>query len=139
MIIDMNIQPAHDVLGTSPEGPLKVLMSRTYRRPSEGSQGTNTKIDDLIKLMIDDFQKQQSQYYISIPAFYRKNKYSKVINGNIQGTSTGPSYETPWVPNDGTLQGRQQDVGQTYFLDSTNKHIKLTLSGYSRLCNEWQQ
>ena len=52
MIIDMNIQPAHDVLGTSPEGPLKVLMSR---RPSEGSQGTNTKIDDLMKLMIDDF------------------------------------------------------------------------------------
>ena len=55
MIIDMIIQPAHDVLGTSPEGPLKVLMSRTYRRPSEGSQGTNTKIDDLMKLMIDDF------------------------------------------------------------------------------------
>ena len=55
MIIDIITQPVHDVLGTSPEGFLKVLMSRTYRRPSEGSQGTNTKIDDLMKLMIDDF------------------------------------------------------------------------------------
>ena len=42
-------QPKHDVLGTSPEGPLKVLMSGIYREPSGGSQGTNTKIDDLMK------------------------------------------------------------------------------------------
>ena len=139
MIIDIITQPAHDVLGTSLEGSLKVLMSRTYRRHSEGSQGTNKKIDDLMKLMIDDFQKQQSSYYVSIPVFYRKNKYSKVINGNVHGTSTGPSYETSWGPNDGTLQGLQQDAGQTYFLDSSNKHIKLNLTGYSRLCNEWQQ
>ena len=29
-----NTQPSHDVPGTSPEGPLKVLMSGTYRGPS---------------------------------------------------------------------------------------------------------
>ena len=42
-------QPAHDVPGTSSEGPLKVLMSVTYRGPSGDSQGTNTKTDDLMK------------------------------------------------------------------------------------------
>ena len=39
------IHPAHDVLGMSPEGPLKVLTSRTYRDP----QRTNAKTDDLMK------------------------------------------------------------------------------------------
>ena len=42
-------QPARNVLGTSPEGPLKVLTSRTSRGPSGDSYGTNTKIDDLMK------------------------------------------------------------------------------------------
>ena len=38
--------------GTSPKGPLKILTSRTYKGPSEDSQGTNTKIDDLMKKLI---------------------------------------------------------------------------------------
>ena len=42
-------QPAHNVPGTSPEGPLKVLTSGTSRGPSGDSQVTNTKIDDLMK------------------------------------------------------------------------------------------
>ena len=42
-------QPARDVPGTSREGPLKVLTSGTSRGPSGDSQGTNTKIDDLMK------------------------------------------------------------------------------------------
>ena len=42
-------QPARDVPWTSPEGPLKVLTSGTSRGPSGDSQGTNTKIDDLMK------------------------------------------------------------------------------------------
>ena len=42
-------QPARDVPGTSPEGPLKVLTSGTSRGPSGDSQGTNAKIDDLMK------------------------------------------------------------------------------------------
>ena len=41
--------PARDIPGTSPEGPLKVLMSETSRGPSGDSQATNTKIDDLMK------------------------------------------------------------------------------------------
>ena len=42
-------QPAHDVSGTAPEGPLMVLTSGTSRGPSGDSQGTNTKIDNLMK------------------------------------------------------------------------------------------
>ena len=48
-IIIGNTQPAHDVLATSSEGPLKILTSKTYRGPSGDSQRTNTKIDDFIK------------------------------------------------------------------------------------------
>ena len=44
-IIIENTHPTHDVPGTSPEGPLKVLTSGTYR----GLSGTNTKIDDFMK------------------------------------------------------------------------------------------
>ena len=33
----------------APEGPLKVLMSGTYKGPSGDSQRTNTKIDDFMK------------------------------------------------------------------------------------------
>ena len=44
-----NNQPAHDVPGTSLEGPQKILTSSTYKGPSGDSQGTNTKIDDLMK------------------------------------------------------------------------------------------
>lgn len=41
-------QPAPGVLGIFPEDPLKVLTSRTYRRLSGDSQGTNTETHDLI-------------------------------------------------------------------------------------------
>ena len=40
---------------------------------------------------------------VSIPAFYRKNKYSKVLNGDLYGTYTGPSCGTSCEPNDGTF------------------------------------
>ena len=48
-IIIGNTQPAHDVPGSSPEGSLKVLTSRTYNGLSGDSQGTNTKIDNFMK------------------------------------------------------------------------------------------
>ena len=46
---DAFTQPARDFPGTSPEGPLKVLTFGTSREYSGDSQGTNTKIDDLMK------------------------------------------------------------------------------------------
>ena len=48
-IIIGNTKPAYDVLGTSPEGSLKVLTSETYSGLSGDSQETNTKIDDFMK------------------------------------------------------------------------------------------
>ena len=71
-------QAAHNDTGTSPEDPVNVLMSRTYRRLSGDSQGNNTT--------------QHSLNYTSIPGFfYKKNKYSKVLNGNVHGKSIQPS------------------------------------------------
>ena len=48
-IVIGNTQPAHNVLGTSPEGLLKVLKSETCGGLSGDSQGTNTKINDFMK------------------------------------------------------------------------------------------
>ena len=68
--------------------------------------------------------------------FYWQNKYSKVLNEDVHGTSTGPSWGTSQGPNDGTLWGRSRDVGHTHFLNPTQNHIKLTLTGCSRLFSE---
>ena len=59
------------------------------------------------------FWKQKSLYYISNPVFYWENKYSKVLNGTF------------WRPNDEIFSWLSHDVGQTCFLNSTHKHIKL--------------
>ena len=76
---------------------------------------------------------QQPLFYIYTTAFYWKNKYSKVLNGDVHGMSTGPSCGRFRGPNDVTFWERLRDVGHTCFLNSTQKHIKLTLTGYSRL------
>ena len=62
--------------------------------------------------------------------FYWKNRYLKVLNGNVHGTSTERSWGTFWGLNDRTFSGRPWDIGHAYFLNSTQKHIKLTLTGY---------
>ena len=124
-------QPAHDVPGTSPECLLKVLTSRIHRGSSGDPQGTNTKTDNLLKKL--SFRSNSPCITCQFPVFYRKNKFSKVLNWDVHGTSTGPSCGTFRGPNDGTFQGNPRDVGQTCFLNSTHKHIKLTLTSYSRL------
>ena len=53
-IIIGNTQQAGDVLGTSAEDTLKFLTSGTYRAPSGGSQGTNKKIDDFMKIFFSE-------------------------------------------------------------------------------------
>ena len=72
-------------------------------------------------------------FYTSIAVFYWKNKYSKVVNGDVHGPSRGPSCGMSWGSNDGTFWGCPRDVDHTCFLNSTQKHIKLTLKGHSRL------
>ena len=105
-----NTLPAHDVMGTSPEGPLKVLTSETYKEPSGNSQGTNTKTDDFMKKMF--FRSNYisdviiSLYYISVSVFYRKKKYSKFLNGVVYGTKLRDVHETKWWYVLRTSQGR---------------------------------
>ena len=107
-IIKGNTQLVQDVPGTSPEGPLKVLISGTYKGPSGDSQGANTKLDG--------FEKNCFSEVIVLVLhvcfiFYRKSKYSKVLNGDVHRTSTGPSCVMSMEPND----GRPWDVGQSCF------------------------
>ena len=40
---------------------------------------------------------------MSIPVFYKKKKYSKVLNGHVLRNSTGPSCETSEGPTDWTF------------------------------------
>ena len=49
---------------------------------------------------------QESLFYTSITVFYWQNKYSKVLNGDIYGTSTGPSSGRPGDQ----MMGRSGDV-----------------------------
>ena len=49
---------------------------------------------------------QESLFYTSIAVFYWKNKYLKVLNGDVHETSTGLSCRTSRGPNDGMLLGR---------------------------------
>ena len=79
---------------------------------------------------------QQSLFCTSITDFCWKNKYSKVLNVDVYGTSTVPSCGTSRGPNDGTFWGRPRDFGQIRFLNSTQKHIKLILTGYLKLYTE---
>ena len=90
-------QLANYASGTSPEGSLKVLTSGTYRGPSEDSQGTNTKTDELMKKL---FSKSNSSCITHVILFSTRKK-------NIQklyvtsGTSTG----LLWDP----IAGRPED------------------------------
>ena len=119
-------QPARNVLGTSPEGTLKVLTSGTSRGTSRDSQETNTKTDDLMK------KKRFLDVIVLVLHIHscfllEKKKYSKGLNGAIHGTFTRPSCWTSRGPYVGTFWGRSREVGHTCFLNSTHKHIKLTL------------
>ena len=65
----------------------------------------------------------------SITVFYWKKKYSKVLNGDVHGTSTDIVAGRPG----NQMMGRSADVRRTsvilVFLNSSQKHIKLTLTG----------
>ena len=75
-------------------------------------------------------------FYTSIFIFYWKNKYSKVLNGDVYWKSTGRICGMSQGSNDGTFCDHPRDVGRTRFANSFQKHIKLTLTGYSRLYSE---
>ena len=68
--------------------------------------------------------------------FYWKNKYLKVLYGDVNWTSMGPSCGMFRGLNNGTFWGRPRDVRHICFLNSTQKHIKLTFIDYSTLYSE---
>ena len=129
-------QPAHDVPGTYLKGPLKVLTSGTYRGPSEDSQGIKTKIDNLMKKM---FFRSISPCSTHLFLFFKgTTNFQTFKTGTSRGRLRDPVAGRPWHQ----MMGRSTDVRGTsailVFLNSTYKHIKLTLTGYSRLYREWQ-
>ena len=81
-IIIGKTKPAHDVPGTYPEGPLKVLTSRTNKGPSGDSQGSYTKIDFFCEKIV--FQKQYIICNITYLFLFFTGRT------NIQKLQTGP-------------------------------------------------
>ena len=84
------------------------------------------------------FFRCNSPYFTHLVPFFtiKANIQSKILNGEDNEMPTGSRCGTPGGRNDGTFWGRPRDVDHTCFLNSTQKHIKLTLTGYSRLYNE---
>ena len=107
-ILQGQSQLAHNVSETSPERPLKVLASGAYRGPSEASEGTNTKTDDLTKQLLFRSSSPCITYLLLLftgRTFKNilQEKYSKVLIGDVQGKSRGPSCGMSRGPNDGTF------------------------------------
>ena len=101
---------AHSIPGTSPEGPNLQNLQETFRRLS-GNQYKNWWFNE-------NFFRSNSPCIKYPVLFYRENKYLKFLNGDVHVTSKGSSCGTSQMPNDG------------------NKHIKLILTGYSKLYSE---
>ena len=116
-------QPARDVPGTSQEGPRKVLTSETYRGPVGDSKGTNKEIDNLIKKCFLDAI--VLVLHICYCFLLEKQIYKSFKRGrprDVYGTKLRD-----------VLGTRSWELS---FLSSTQKHIQLTLTGYSRLYSE---
>ena len=67
-------QQAHEASETSPEGPLNIVMSQTYRGPSGYPQEKNTKTYDLMKKM---FFRGNSPCIIYLFLFLQKQQILK--------------------------------------------------------------
>ena len=106
-------QPALDVLGTSPEGPLKVLTSRNSRGTFKGLLGDQQKIDDLIK----------KKCFLDATAFVLHNYYCLQLEKQIFKSCKwgrprdvyATSCRASRGPNDGMFWGRSRDVGHICF------------------------
>ena len=102
--------------------PLKVLTFITCRRPSGNSQWTNIKIDDLMKKIFLEAIVLVLHIYSCFLQEEQTFKSSK--QGHLWDPVAG-------CPGD-QLMGCSRDTSHTCFLNSTCKHIKLTLTGYSQ-------
>ena len=103
--------PAQDVPGTSPECPLEVVMSRTYREPLEDSHGTNTKTDDLMEKL---FLRSNSPCIIYLFLFLQKEQIFKSSKrGRPWDIYRIQFWDVPgsrWWNVLGTLAGRRSEI-----------------------------
>ena len=107
IIVQKTSQLIRDFLGTSPEGSLKILTSGAYRGHLGDSQETNTKTYDvLIKKLFFRSSSDCITYLFLLFTKTKKPGDSKVLKGDVHGTSTGPSCRTSREPKD----GRSRDV-----------------------------
>ena len=106
-IIIGNTQPAHDVRGMSPEGPLKLLTSGTYRVLSGDSQGTNTKIYDFVKKLF--FRSNRPCIIYLFLLFTRRTNIQKFQTGTSAKRLRDPVAGRPWDQ----MMGRSRDVRGT--------------------------
>ena len=94
--------------GTSPESPLKVLMSGTSRGPPGDSQGTNKKIDNLMKKV---FFRCNSSCFTRLLLFllekqiWKSSKWGRPWD--VYGTQLRDIPETRWRDVLGTSMGRR--------------------------------
>ena len=71
---------------------------------------------------------EKSFFYTCTTVLYWKNKYSKVLNGDDHGTSTGTSYRISRGPNDRTFRERPWNVcHRCFFLIQLRNMLNLLL------------
>ena len=105
---------------TSPESPLKVLTSGTYRGPSRDPQGTNTKTDDLIKIFFSEVKVLALYMYFCFlqeEQIFKSSKWGRPRD--VYRTQFLDGLGIKWLDVRGTSKGR-------CFLNSTHKHIKVS-------------
>ena len=97
-------QPARDMSGTSPEGPVKILTSGTSSGPSGDSSGTNEKIDYLMKRVF--FRCNSSCFTHLLLFFTGKTNMQEFYMGTSMGRLRDP---VAGRPRD-QMMGRSGDV-----------------------------
>ena len=123
-IIIGNTQPAHGDLGTSPKDP-NVKPTREITRDPQST--LSWTIQKLMILWKNCFSEVIGLVLLTWFCFLQEEQIFKSLKRDVDGTSTGLSCWASMGPNDGTFEGLLWNVGPTWFLNQTHKHIKLTL------------
>ena len=116
------------VPGTSREGIRKVITSGTFKGLSEDTYGTNKKL--MIwwkKCLLNAIVFVLHIYY----CFWLEKQISKSSKWGRPRDIYRAQLREVLGTNDWTFWGGPRDIGHICFLNSTEKHIKLTLTGYS--------
>ena len=130
-IIIGNTQPGQDVLGTSPEGILKVLKSGIYRGPSGDSQGTNKKWWFYEKFFLRSNSPCICFWFLHEEQIFKSSKRGHPRD--VYGTQLREVPGTKWWDVLGTFVRPRSNM---FFKFNSRTHNSY-LAGYSRLYSEW--